>query len=94
MDKRLKALERFRKDKGLKHADIAKLLGANSLQSYNNWRYRDSLPKEYYDVADKILGGTVNPELDLKIIERVSALSDGDKELALLYLEALLKGRK
>lgn len=89
MDMRLKRLEKYRKDNGLKHADIARLLGVNNLETYNNWRYRNSVPKAYLDKIDPLIEGQ-NEDLDLEIITKLSKLPAHKKRLAEMYLDALL----
>lgn len=88
MKRRLEKLEEYRKANGLKHADIARMIGANSLQSYNNWRYRGSLPKEYFDTVDRLL--MADSQIDQEILERLGQLTDSQKAAALLHLKALL----
>lgn len=43
-------LERYRKENGLKKSEMARMFKVES-QNYNNWVYRGSLPKEFYDLA-------------------------------------------
>lgn len=51
----MKNIEKYRTGRGLKKADMARLFGVES-QVYNNWVYRDSLPKEQYARAMEVLG--------------------------------------
>ena len=48
-------LEDHRKREGLKKSDMARLFSVEP-QNYNNWVYRNSLPKDHYGVAYAILG--------------------------------------
>lgn len=51
----IQELENYREQKSLKKADMARLFGVPE-QNYNNWVYRNSLPKEQMDKARGILG--------------------------------------
>lgn len=50
----MKDLARYMKAKKLTKADMARLFGV-TLQGYNNWTYRDSLPKKYIEKANKLI---------------------------------------
>lgn len=56
---RISRIEEWRQDQGFSKADLARYFGVDN-QTYNNWTYRNSLPKEYYDRADQILSGNVS----------------------------------
>lgn len=56
---RISRIEEWRQDQGFSKADLARYFGVDS-QTYNNWTYRNSLPKEYYDRAEQILSGNVS----------------------------------
>lgn len=51
----MKELEEWRAARGLKASDMARKLGAPSSQYYTNWVARDSLPKDYYFVAEELV---------------------------------------
>ena len=46
----IEKLEEFRANSDLKKADMARIFGVD-LQRYNNWVYRNSLPKSFYEKA-------------------------------------------
>lgn len=49
-------IESYREKSGLGKADMARIFGVPE-QNYNNWTYRGSLPKAYYERAREILAG-------------------------------------
>lgn len=51
---RIKALENWRRENSKTKAWMARYFDVNN-RNYNNWVYRNSLPKEYIDTADKLL---------------------------------------
>lgn len=55
MENLLKELEKWREARGITKAQMARVIGANSSQHYNNWVYRGSLPKEYYFKAQEVI---------------------------------------
>ncbi len=71
-------LEKYREKEGLNKADMARLFEVAE-QNYNNWVYRNSLPKAYYSQALRLLEANANaaelrrpPEL-IPLISWVSA---------------------
>lgn len=88
MDKRLEKLEEYRTANSLAHADIARLLSLENEQTYNNWRYRNSVPKQYYEAVDLIVGPHAG--LSTEIISKIDRLNESKKKLAIMYLDALL----
>ena len=50
----IERVEKARKAQSLIPADMARYFGVNP-QNYNNWIYRNSLPKKYYDTAYKFI---------------------------------------
>lgn len=89
-DRRLRALERYRVEKGLSYTDMSQLLGAPAPQNYNNWRYRNSLPKQYWDVADALVAASGDPSLDLEIMSLTKDMDERQKRATLLHMRALL----
>lgn len=49
----IEELEKYREANGLKKSEMARMFKVES-QNYNNWVYRGSLPKEFYDLAISI----------------------------------------
>jgi SOS-response transcriptional repressor LexA len=48
-------LEEWRRARGLKASEMARMLGAPKSQYYTNWVARDSLPKDYYPIAEELI---------------------------------------
>ena len=55
MNELIKKLERYRVRQGKTKAEMSLLIGANSNQHYNNWVYRESLPKKFYEKAMELI---------------------------------------
>lgn len=55
---RISQIENWREEHDLSKADLARYFKVDN-QTYNNWTYRQSLPKEHYDSAEAILGDRV-----------------------------------
>jgi len=88
----IKKVEDYRTSKGLNKADMARLIGANSSQQYNNWVYRGSLPKEYYDRALRILETEgIESRLDAEILEKLEKLPKSKAALVLQMIDTLLE---
>lgn len=92
MDKRLKKLEEFRTVNKLGHSDIARMLKLEHEQTYNNWRYRNSVPKQYYEAVDLLVGP--NAGLGAELIAKIDRLNEPGKKLAIMYLDALLSEQR
>jgi SOS-response transcriptional repressor LexA len=73
-------IERWRKSKGLKPADMARLFRVPA-QNYNNWVYRKSLPKSQYQTAIAIMADAPasavreSPSLYMQPVRRVPLIS-------------------
>ena len=80
-------LEKYREQKGLKKADMARLFGVDS-QNYNNWVYRNSLPKEFYEKALSIIGAKAEDIISLIVVES-APLSDENKRAVLEFVQFL-----
>lgn len=52
--KLMQQIEKLRKERGLSKAEMARRFGVEN-QNYNNWTYRNSLPKEFYEVGIRML---------------------------------------
>jgi len=52
----IEKVEEKRRELGLSKADVARQLKAPTSQNYNNWVYRNSMPKHFYDAAYTFLG--------------------------------------
>lgn len=91
VDKLVQKLEKYRKANGLTKADMARLVGANSNQQYNNWVYRGSLPKEFYTRVATILGtdGELS-RIDAEIISKIEQLPEAKAALVLQMIDSLL----
>lgn len=88
----IKKVEGYRTSKGLTKADMARLIGANSSQQYNNWVYRGSLPKEYYARAHRILETEgMESRLDAEILEKLEKLPEAKAALVVQMIESLLE---
>lgn len=55
MNELIEKLEKYRDRQGISKADMSLRMGANSNQHYNNWVYRGSLPKKFYEKALELL---------------------------------------
>lgn len=55
-DIRVRSLERLRKSFGWTKTQMARQLGLAAMQNYSNWVSRNSIPKEYMDLADRFIG--------------------------------------
>lgn len=87
----IQQVEEYRISKGLIKAEMAKLIGANSSQQYNNWVYRNSLPKEYIPRAQRLLE-TQDKEirLDAEILEKIERLPEAKAALVIQMIDGLL----
>ncbi len=52
----IERVEKHRLELGLTKAEVARMLKAPTSQNYNNWVYRASMPKNFYDAAYLFLG--------------------------------------
>ncbi len=57
----IKELEKIRTELGIKQSQMAQRIGVPN-QNYNNWIYRNSIPKEYIDKVREIITLS-NPEV-------------------------------
>lgn len=72
----IERLDRYQKVNGLKAADMARLFDVVP-QKYNNWRYRNSLPKEFYSCAENLLSTN-------KLEEVSAAYTPGDHFISII----------
>lgn len=63
-------LEKYRDSRGLRKADMAREFNVAS-QTYNNWVYRGSLPKEHFITAQKLLGAFGSSYTELKPVPSI-----------------------
>jgi len=68
-------VEKYRKSKGLKKADMARHFKVEN-QNYNNWVYRGSLPKDYVFAAQSLLSGKQSDRKSVKEVEPVYKARD------------------
>ena len=94
---RIDALEKWRIDHGLSKTEMAARMGCNSPQQYGNWVARGSLPKDYFERADRLLGvkteyrdsafSTLTPEQKRKAVRSLlSSLDSDERAWALAFL--------
>lgn len=87
----LTRLEAYRRGTGLTKAELARAIGANSLQQYANWVYRGSMPKEYYDAALRILGQTGDmTKSQAELLGKIEMLNPSEKKVVLQLIDSLL----
>lgn len=58
----IEKLEAYRIARGLKRVDMARIFGVDQ-QRYNNWVYRNSLPKQFYPKAQALLKAAGNTDI-------------------------------
>ena len=84
----IEELEAHREEEGISKAQMSRLMQANSLQQYNNWVYRKSLPKEWHARAFKILRGAGKDiVLEQEILHKIHKLSSGKAKLVLSLID-------
>ena len=87
----IELLETVRKEKGLKPADMARLMGTNSLQQYNNWVYRNRLPDDWIDQAIKILRAEGQDlVLSAEILHKIEKLPPSKAKIILSVIDEML----
>lgn len=88
----IKMLEDYRESAGIGKSEMARLMGANSAQQYNNWVARGRLPDTFKDQAIKILR-TSSDEiiLDVEILQKLEKLSDEHAKIVIDLIETLAK---
>lgn len=92
MNNLIEQLEEYRVSQGKSKADMSLLVGANSNQQYNNWVYRGSLPKKFYEKAVAIINseraavaqGGANNNLALLTIQNVTYPNGNSRKIPLI----------
>lgn len=90
MENYIERLEQLRIKTEKKKADMARLMKANSLQQYNNWVYRNSLPEEKWPLAIEVLqkaGEEVS--LESEILRKIQLLPPGKAKVVLSLIDEL-----
>lgn len=75
-------VEKYREETGQTKADMARRFGVPE-QNYNNWVYRNSLPKDYYPIAQALLTGNESviresPSDYLYLSDKIPVIGWGD----------------
>lgn len=91
MENYIQRLEALRIKEGMKKADMARLMKANSLQQYNNWVYRGKLPEDKQDQAIQVLKRAgEDVVLDSEILRKIQLLPPGKAQVVLSVIDEMI----
>lgn len=82
-------LKEYRLANGLKKADMARAFKVD-WQTYHNWEKRLSLPKEFYEDAERLLAGFGTGDSLIIARQKLERLSPAGLEAALQSINAIL----
>ncbi len=91
----IERVEKRRKELRLTKVKVAEILGAPAVQNYNNWCYRGSLPKGFFEVAQEFVDGPVAApsSVEEELIALFRVLDSQDQASVLRFVQSVTEIR-